>query len=98
VDFVRMMLPRDWPADRRFDLMLFSEVLYFLDAPDVRLVARRASETLAAHGSVLLVNWTGDTDTPTTGDTAADAFIAASGLAVTRQSRAPGYRLDLLRR
>jgi predicted TPR repeat methyltransferase len=98
VRFARMALPHDWPEHDRFDLMLFSEVLYFLDATDLRCLAERSRDSLANGGTVLLVNWTGETDTPTTGDAAAELFIAASGLAATRQSRAPGYRLDLLRR
>ena len=98
VRFGRMALPHDWPAGERFDLMVFSEVLYFLDAADLRLAAARTAASLAADGCVLLVNWTGETDTPTTGDAAADLFITASGLAATAQARAPFYRLDVLRR
>src|ERR1700761_708677 len=34
VRFQRMTVPRDWPAGR-FDLIVFSEVLYFLSAADI---------------------------------------------------------------
>ena len=82
----------------RFDLILISEVLYFLDAGDVTRTARAACGALVRGGAVLLVNWTGPTDTPSTGDAAAAGFIAACAgrLSPTRQSRAPRYRLDLL--
>ena len=97
VAFERRMMPQDWPPGR-FDLILFSEMLYFLDAADVASTARAACEALLPDGAVLLVNWTGETDTPCTGDQAAEAFIAAAAgrLSPTLQSRAPGYRLDLL--
>ncbi len=96
VRFARMLLPQDWPPGERFDLMLFSEILYFLDAGDVRLVAAKAAASLLPGGAVVLVNWTGETDTPTTGEAAAALFIQASGLAPVSRQRAPGYRLDVL--
>lgn len=93
----RRRMPGDWPAGR-FDLILISEVLYFLDAGDVARTARAACDALEPGGAVLLVNWTGPTDTPTTGEAAAEGFIAACAgrVSPTRQSRAPLYRLDLL--
>jgi SAM-dependent methyltransferase len=97
VRFARMALPRGWPGGETFDLMVFAEVLYFMDATDLRLTAAQAAASLGASGSVVLVNWIGETDTPMTGDAAADLFITASGLALESQTRAPGYRLDVLR-
>ena len=41
-----------------------SEVLYFLDASDIRRTAHRTMASLAANGAVVLVNFLGDTDTP----------------------------------
>jgi hypothetical protein len=53
-----------------------SEVLYFLDASDIRRTAHRTMASLAANGVVVLVNFLGDTDTPCNGDMAAETFIA----------------------
>ncbi|MFZ4410131.1 MAG: class I SAM-dependent methyltransferase [Paracraurococcus sp.] len=100
VAFRQMLVPRDWPADAApFDLILLSEVVYYLDAADVGRLAARVGAALAPGGEVLLVHWTGATDYPLSGDAATGIFLdAAKGYAaVTRQSRAAGYRLDLLR-
>ena len=100
VAFRRMRVPRDWPEEAGpFDLILLSEVVYYLDAADVVRLARRVGGALAPGGEVLLVHWTGETDYPLSGDDAAERFMAAaSGFAtVAHQDRAERYRLDLLR-
>ena len=91
-------MPRDWPPGP-YDLIVLSEVLYFLDRADLASLARLVLGSLRADGAVLLVNWTGATDTPTTGDEAAQAFIGgvAPRLVVQLQQRHSAYRLDLLR-
>ncbi len=92
-------VPRDWPPGT-YDLIVLSEVLYFLDRADLASVARLVLGSLRADGSVLLVNWTGPTDTPTTGDEAAQAFVAATAscLAVRLHRQDCSYRLDVLGR
>ncbi len=92
-----MQVPRQWPA-RRFDLIVLSEVLYFLSREDVALVARRTLETLREGGFVLLMNWTGETDTPCTGDEAATLFMngTAGLLRPILEERHSSYRIDLL--
>jgi 2-polyprenyl-3-methyl-5-hydroxy-6-metoxy-1,4-benzoquinol methylase len=97
VEFQRMQIPDAWPA-RRFDLILLSEVLYFLTPSDIDRCVRRVVDSLLPGAAVLLVNWLGRTDDPCSGDQAADRFIAGSAetLAIARQERRPRYRLDLL--
>jgi SAM-dependent methyltransferase len=98
--FRRMQVPREWPADAvPFDLILLSEVVYYLDAADVGLLAARSRASLAPGGEILLVHWTGETDYPLSGDEAARRFIAAAGRSapIVRQARSACYRLDLLR-
>ena len=100
VEFGRMLVPRDWPAAAPpFDLILLSEVVYYLDAADVGRLAARVGASLAPGGEVLLVHWTGATDYPLSGDAATALLVdaAAPFAAVTRQARAARYRLDLLR-
>ena len=99
VTFHRMAVPGDWPPGQ-FDLILLSEVVYYLDAADVARLVTRLRDALAPEGDVVLVHWTGETDYPLTGDAAATLVIegAADILAVTRQERAAQYRLDVLRR
>jgi hypothetical protein len=90
-------VPLDWP-NQTFDLIVFSEVLYFLSAADIERTARRVLDTLAPSGTVLLVSWTGKTDDPSSGDTGSDCFIfhVRDRLWVTYQDRQPNYRLDVL--
>jgi cyclopropane fatty-acyl-phospholipid synthase-like methyltransferase len=98
VRFERMQVPGAWPAGR-FDLIVLSEVLYFLTAEDIGRCAERVRACLLPGGSVVLVNWLGQTDDPTSGEAAAEQFIGAGGgvLVPVRQMRSEGYRLDLLR-
>lgn len=101
VAFASMRVPDEWPGPgAAFDLILLSEVVYYLDRPDVARLADRVGASLAPGGDCLLVHWTGETDYPLSGDEATERFVAAaSGFAgVTRQERHERYRLDLLRR
>ena len=96
VEFRLASVPRDFPAGS-FDLMLFSEVLYFLDGADIAQTARLAQERLIAGGLVVLVNWTGETNTPTNGNDAAALFqCAAPKLQRVERHVDETYRLDLL--
>ena len=91
-------LPGDWP-DATFELIVLSELLYFLSAEEVADLSRRAAASLAptpdAH--CLLVNWTGPNDLPLDGDAATDAFLAAADWHTLTATRHHGFRLDLLR-
>jgi hypothetical protein len=94
VEIRQACIPQDWP-DGVFDLILISEVLYFLSPADVAETSRRAHATLAQGGTIVLVNWTGPTDTPTTGAQAAHLFMGAPRAPCVA---APGYRIDVLPR
>ena len=97
VRFARMVVPQDWPEEK-FDLILFSEVLYYLSAADRLTAARLSLRSLLPGGSIILVNWHGPTDGDCDGDEAAEQFIAACGpsLRPVVQQRAEKYRLDVL--
>lgn len=99
ISFQRMAVPAEWPAIS-FDLIVFSEVLYYLSPTDLASIASHTLQALDPDGVVVLVNWLGNTDAPHTGDGAAEAFIRAMRPAVTPvlQTRAPLYRLDMLAR
>lgn len=97
VAFLRATLPHECP-EGIYDLIVVSELLYFLSPEDIRALARRLVRAVAADGHVLLVNWRGETDTPCTGDQAADIFIAwvTEDLTPVKSRTEPLYRLDLL--
>jgi predicted TPR repeat methyltransferase len=97
VAFERMRIPDQWPLGR-FDVIVFSEVLYYLAPNDIRATAWRTLLSLAPKGRVVLVHWTGETDYPCTGDQAADMFRETCGhrLTTLRQERHAAYRLDVL--
>jgi 2-polyprenyl-3-methyl-5-hydroxy-6-metoxy-1,4-benzoquinol methylase len=98
VRFQRMQVPAEWPAEK-FDLVVLSEVLYFLTPADIERCAEHVVAGLLPDAMVILVNWLGRTDDPTSGDAAADRFIAAARgpLTTALQSRHSGYRLDVLK-
>jgi SAM-dependent methyltransferase len=95
--FERKAVPGDWP-EGGFDLILLSEVLYFLSDEDIAVTAAHVRRSLLPGGRVLLVNWIGEPEPPQPGDRAAEAFLAAAGLALERAERAEQYRLELLLR
>jgi SAM-dependent methyltransferase len=96
VAFERSTLPADWPDARTFDLMVFSEMLYFLGPEDVLRTAVHARAAYRPGGRILLVNHTAPIDEPCDGDTAAELFIGACHIPCLAARRAPGYRIDVL--
>jgi 2-polyprenyl-3-methyl-5-hydroxy-6-metoxy-1,4-benzoquinol methylase len=99
VRFEQMFVPEQWPHGA-FDLIVLSEVVYYLCARDVQRLAMRVTRSLAPEGDIVLVHWTGETDYPLTGDEAAEFFIAAMRrtVKVERRDRHHAFRLDVLRR
>ncbi|MDT8329819.1 class I SAM-dependent methyltransferase [Roseomonas gilardii] len=99
VEFLHGRVPEDWPEER-FDLILFSEVLYFLDGEDLKRVCERVERSLRPGGDVVLVHWLPETDFPLSGDEATERFIAgmADVLKPLAASRSEFYRMDTLRR
>jgi len=101
VQIARMAVPGEWP-EGRFDLVLFSEVLYYLGPSGgtngIAEAARRTLACLQPGGAVLLVNWRGPTDGACSGEEAADRFIAscAGKLRHARLDRADRFRIDVL--
>ena len=92
------LLPAAFP-EGRFDLLVVSELLYFLSPADIEHLAEAARRAASADAVILLANWTGPTDTPHTGDAAATRFIAAlqPAFADARTIHRDRYRLDILR-
>ncbi len=80
-------LPDDWP-DEKADLIVLSEVGYYLDEADLTRAVDEATRHLVEGGSVLAVHWRHDApDYPLSGDRVHDIIAASPNLA-----RLGGYR------
>ncbi|MEU8895773.1 SAM-dependent methyltransferase [Nocardia sp. NPDC048505] len=80
VELRRWSLGDDWPA-ARFDLIVFSEVCYYLDADTLRTVTQQAVAHLEPGGTLLVVHWRHPVpDYPLTGDEVHDIVSADPGL------------------
>lgn len=77
VDFACGTVPADFPAGG-FDLIVLSEVLYYLVPADLEAVAARCLGALQPDGEVILCHWLGETDYPLTGEAASDLFVSAA--------------------
>jgi cyclopropane fatty-acyl-phospholipid synthase-like methyltransferase len=99
VRFEQMFVPDEWP-DGVFELILLSEVIYYLSREDVGRLADRVMGSLPRGGSVILVHWTGPTNYPLSGDEAATLFIERiqPTCVLKRGDRFRQFRLDVLSR
>ena len=95
VNLSRLEVPAAWP-EGTFDLIVFSEVLYFLDPAEIDRASRLARGGIASDGVCLLVDWTGESDLALGGDEAAERFIRAAGWTNQWARTEPQYRIDLL--
>ena len=100
VRFEQRTLPGEFPVGP-FDLILVSEVGYYLAMPDLLTFRERAINALAPGGHLLLVHWTPLVhDYPLTGDEVHETFLATadSPLRHLTGRREEKYRLDLFER
>ena len=97
VRFEQAAIPAQWPAGR-FDLIVSSEVLYFLSYDDIAASVALMRAALEPGGHLLLVHWLGETHYPLSGDEAAESVIERGDgwLDVVHQERMPLYRIDVL--
>jgi SAM-dependent methyltransferase len=98
VTFARMRIPDEWP-DGRFDLIVISELLYYLDPSDIRRAAAACRRSLEPMGTIVLVNFLPPKKRPCYTDEAVTLFRAAlSGTCEQVMGhRGVLYRLDVLR-
>jgi 2-polyprenyl-3-methyl-5-hydroxy-6-metoxy-1,4-benzoquinol methylase len=99
ITFLKAAFPHQAPPGA-FDLIVLSEVLYYLSQQDLERACDATLERLTAGGDMVLVHWLGETDYPLTGDEAAEGFIRRAGPALTtiQRTRHERYRLDVLRK
>lgn len=98
----QMSIPDTFP-DEQFDLILLSEVGYYLVLDDLKQLRQQLLDHLTLGGQLLLVHWTPFVpDYPLTGDQVHEQFlnIANEGKLLTHLlgQRAETYRLDLFQK
>ncbi len=88
-------VPDDWPSGR-FDLLVISELGYYLDAVDLRRLWVAATDALEPGGTLLAVHWRHPVaDYPQTGDAVHDALAAQPGLGRLVEHVEEDFRLDV---
>ncbi|GAB3893242.1 class I SAM-dependent DNA methyltransferase [Spirosoma agri] len=99
VTISQMSIPNEFP-DQPFDLILMSEVGYYLALDDLKQVRQLLIDHLETNGQLLLVHWTPFVhDYPLTGDQVHELFLESTGagkpLIHLLGQRTDKYRLDL---
>jgi predicted TPR repeat methyltransferase len=94
-----MHLPHDEP-DGVFDLLVLSEVLYFLAADELAQMAALAARIVVLQGDVMIVSYDGETRTDLSGRQATDLFCQAAerDFAIIAAEQRPEFHVRLLRR
>ncbi|HEX3512213.1 MAG TPA: SAM-dependent methyltransferase [Solirubrobacteraceae bacterium] len=94
VDLLRAVFPSDVPAGS-WDLILCSEVLYYLHEPALAEALSWLSAQVSEGASVLAVSWRGPgRDEPHTGDEVHDRLARELSAWHTLDARRDRYRLD----
>lgn len=98
VRFKIASVPQDYPNET-FDLVLLSEVGYYLSWDDLKKTQQLTIERLDLKGHLVLVHWTlYAKDYPLTGDEVHDSFGQLDRLKHLQGLREERYRLDVFER
>jgi len=92
------VLPAGWPAGT-FDLIVFSELLYYFSDQDLRAVLDRATRSLRSGGTLLAVHWRHEVpEYPRSGDSTHAALAAQPGLALLASHIEADFRAEVYQR
>ena len=92
----RLSLPQEWP-DGMFDLVVISEVAYYLAPAVIEQLLDRAVGALAPRGTLLACHWRHPVpDYPATGDEVHHRLLARPELDLAVSHLEEDFRLDLL--
>ncbi|SFH80474.1 class I SAM-dependent DNA methyltransferase [Halpernia frigidisoli] len=97
VTFKQMNFPSEFP-DEKFDLIMISEVAYYLSAADWEFAMENLYSNLSEKANVILVHWLPIVhDYPQTGDEVHDQFakIFSNKMKNVFSTRAEKYRIDV---
>lgn len=98
VEVLRGVIPRDIP-EREFDLIIASEILYYLPADSFERTQAAIRARLRPGGRLVAVHWRpAGPERPLTGDEVHDRLREDPWFRSVRSEQAPGYLLDVLER
>jgi protein-L-isoaspartate O-methyltransferase len=96
VEFQTIQVPTEFPAGK-FDLIIISEVGYYLCHADLSQLRQQVIDALQLKGHLLLVHWLDQaTDFRQTGDQVHDCFLAEPVFQSKLSQRSHSYRIDVL--
>ena len=96
VDVMRMSVPGEWP-DGGFDLIVLSELGYYLDATHLGELLERSIETLEPGGTLVAVHWRHPVeDYPALGDDVHRAIRGDGRLVPLAHHEEPDFLIDVL--
>jgi cyclopropane fatty-acyl-phospholipid synthase-like methyltransferase len=91
----RRDMARQWPPGR-FDLIVFSEILYYFGDQDLRQVLASATAALEPEGTLLAVHWRHPvTEYPRSGDDVHRVLAAQPGLARLVRHAEPDFLAEV---
>jgi SAM-dependent methyltransferase len=91
-------IPREWPSGS-FDLIIFSELLYYFDDADLGQVLGLGIGSLRPGGQLLAVHWRHPAPNhPRTGDEVHETLAAHPGLARLTHYRDPDFTAEVYAR
>ncbi|EJF90595.1 SAM-dependent methyltransferase [Bartonella tamiae] len=99
ISFKQAFLPDEWP-DGHYDLIIFSEILYYLPKDSIEILARKTAITLSLGGDCICVNYRKPMTEIMQGDEAAmtfnQAFYTDSAFCQPITVETENYRIDIL--
>jgi hypothetical protein len=96
VTVYRLQIPHEWPGGA-FDLIVLSEIAYYLEPRDLVALAGRAADSLTDDGALVVVHWRHRVeDYPLRGDEVNRVLCHAPGLGVLAHHEERDFRLDVL--
>ena len=96
VELVEGSIPENWPAGT-YDLVVISEIGYFLSRAQLQETVKRTAASLAPDGVLLLCHWRHPNEGwPLTGDDVHEAFLRDSGLERLSAHMEADFRIDVL--
>ena len=99
VSFQKAAIPDEYPADN-FDLVMMSEVGYYLSKEDLIIAKEKIINSLRQNGDLILVHWLPFVpDYPLTGDDVHELFLQPNQyLQHLGDRREEKYRMDVFRK